>query len=300
VQQEVGRGRSLEVGYVGSKGTHLYAGRDINQATPNALLPFALRPNPRFEDITSLESRSNSNYHSLQATFQQRMTAGLSMLAAYTWSKSIDDASGFFSSAGDPNFPQDSFNTRAERARSNFDIRHRLSLTYSYALPFARTAKGVNAFLFRGWQTNGIWQFNTGRPFTVALPTDLDNSNSGRSSLGFGANDRPNVVGNPVLDNPTPERWFNTAAFAIPARGTFGNAGRNILDGPGFASINVSMLKNQRITESLTAQFRAEAFNVTNRVNLNLPDGFLRSGTFGQVTSASQPRRIQFALKFLF
>ena len=96
------------------------------------------RPDPRFDDIDLLESRANSNYNALQARFQQRLTRGFSALASYTWSKSIDDASNFFSSAGDPNFPQNSFNVAAERGRSNFDVRHRLSVSYSYAFPFGK------------------------------------------------------------------------------------------------------------------------------------------------------------------
>ena len=153
---------------------------------------------PQFDDITVLESRGNSNYHSLQARFQQSLQRGLTALASYTWSKSIDDASGFFSSAGDPNYPQDSLHASLERGLSNFDLRHRLSLSYSYDLPLGRGR------LRGGWQTFGIWTFQSGRPFTVALLSDLDNSNTGRSNLGFGANDRPNVLRNPELSERTP------------------------------------------------------------------------------------------------
>ena len=92
------------------------------------------RPDPRFDDIDLLESRANSNYNALQARYQQRLSRGFTALASYTWSKSIDDASNFFSSAGDPNFPQNSFDAAAERGRSNFDVRHRLSVSYSYAV----------------------------------------------------------------------------------------------------------------------------------------------------------------------
>ena len=137
VQRQLGRNGVLEVAYVGSKGTKLLTARDINQPQPSVLppgLPFVPRPDPRFDDIDLLESRANSNYHSLQARFQQRLSRGLAALVSYTWSKSIDDASNFFSSAGDPNFPQNSYNLRAERGRSNFDVRHRLSASYSYDL----------------------------------------------------------------------------------------------------------------------------------------------------------------------
>jgi hypothetical protein len=151
-----------------------------------------------------------------------------------------------------------------------------------------------------GWQSFGVLTFQTGQPFTVALLPDDDNSNTGISQLGFGANDRPNVAANPVLANPTPAEWFNTAAFATPPFGSFGNAGRNILSGPGLADVNVSIVKNTAVGERLNVQFRTEFFNALNHTNFNLPDNFLGSPTFGQVVSAQDPRRIQFALKFLF
>ncbi len=304
VERQIGEKGVAEVAYVGSKGTKLLTARDINQPQPSVLppgLPFVPRPDFRFDDIDLLESRANSNYHALQARYQQRLTRGFSALVSYTWSKSIDDASNFFSSAGDPNFPQNSFNVAAERGRSNFDVRHRLSASYSYAFPFGRSAhEGLGRYLLRGWETHGIVTLQSGRPFTVALLSEIDNSGTGRSILGFGANDRPNIVGNPELSNPTTLQWFNTAAFAFPAQGTFGNAGRNILDGPGFQNVNMSLVKNTALTESVRIQFRAEAFNLFNHPNFNLPDNFLGSPTFGRISSARDPRHIQLGLKLLF
>jgi hypothetical protein len=142
------------------------------------------------------------------------------------------------------------------------------------------------------------WQ--SGRPFTVALLQEIDNSGTGRSTLGFGANDRPNLVGNASLNNRTPERWFNTGSFVFPAPGTFGNAGRNILDGPGYHSLNASLVKNTTLTENLRLQIRAEAFNLFNHPNFNLPDNFLGSPTFGRISSARDPRHLQFGVKLLF
>jgi hypothetical protein len=304
VERQIGDKGVAELAYVGSKGTKLLTARDINQPQPSVLppgLPFVPRPDLRFDDIDLLESRANSNYHALQARFQQRLTRGFTTLASYTWSKSIDDASNFFSSAGDPNFPQNSFNVAAERGRSNFDVRHRLSVSYSYALPFGTNAnEGWERYLLRGWETYGIVTLQSGRPFTVALLSEIDNSGTGRSILGFGANDRPNVVGNPELSNRTTLQWFDTAAFAFPAPGTFGNAGRNILDGPGFQNVNMSLVKNTVLTEGVRLQFRAEAFNLFNHPNFNLPDNFLGSPTFGRISSARDPRHIQFGLKLLF
>ncbi|HWF89849.1 MAG TPA: TonB-dependent receptor [Pyrinomonadaceae bacterium] len=303
VERQLGEKSVLEVAYVGSKGTKLLTARDINQPQPSVLppgLPFVPRPDPRFDDIDLLESRANSIYHALQARFQQRLTRGFSALASYTWSKSIDDASNFFTSAGDPNFPQNSFDLAAERGLSNFDVRHRLSLSYSYDLPFRKPGDGFVANLVNGWQTFGIVTLQSGRPFTVALLSEIDNSGTGRSILGFGANDRPNVVGNAELSDPTTAQWFNTAAFAFSAPGTFGNAGRNILEGPSYQNVNMSILKNTHLNERVNLQFRAEAFNLFNHPNFNLPDNFLGSPTFGRITSARDPRHIQFGLKLLF
>jgi len=304
-QQQLGRSRVLEIGYAGSKGTKLLTARDINQPRPSTL-PFVLRPNPQFDDINLIESRANSNYHSLQVRFQQRLNRGLALLSSYTYSKSIDDASNFFTSAGDPNFPQDSLNLRGERGRSNFDVRHRFSSSFTYELPFGAgraylNDKGWLTTLLSGFQFNGIVTLQSGRPFTVALLSEIDNSNTGRSTLGFGANDRPNVAGDPVSGaRRTPEQWFNTAAFVFPAFGTFGNAGRNILDGPDYQNVNASLLKNTRLGERLNLQLRLEAFNLFNRPNFNLPDNFLGSPTFGQILSARDPRHLQFGAKLLF
>jgi hypothetical protein len=308
VQHQLGRRRVLEVAYVGSKGTKLLSSRDINQPLPSVLpqgLPFVPRPNPFFDDITQIESRANSRYDSLQIRLQQRLDFGLALLGSYTWSKSEDDASNFFSSAGDPNFPQDSNNLRPEHGPSNFDTPHRFSLSYSYDLPFGKGKRyfsdhGWVSSILSGWQTLGIVTLQSGRPFTVALLPEIDNSGTGRSVLGFGANDRPNLAGNPNLSARTADRWFNTGAFVFPAPGTFGNAGRNIMRGPGFENVNASLVKNTSLTERLNLQFRAEAFNLFNHPNLNLPDNFLGSPTFGRISSARDPRHIQFGVKLLF
>ena len=286
VQRQLGASRLVEIAYVGSRGRNLIAGRDFNQPSPSTLA-FNLRPNPLFGDITFIESRARSRYDSLQVRFEQHMVRGLSVLAAYTLGKSEDDASAFFPSGGDPNFPQDSNNLDAEWGRSNFDVRHRASISVAQSLPW-------------DMQVTGVITLQSGRPFTVGLLPENDNSNTGRSALGFGANDRPNVSGDPSLDSPDPTRWFNTTAFSLPAFGTFGNAGRNILDGPGYANVNVALLKHVRLGGDTRLQLRAEAFNVFNRANFDLPDNFFGSPTFGQVLSAQAPRRVQLGARLLF
>jgi hypothetical protein len=304
VERALGGSRMVEVGYVASKGTGLIGARDINQPPPTPGLTY-VRPVPQFADINLIESNRNSVYHSLQTCFEQRLDFGLSVLASYTWSKSIDNGSSFFASTGDPNYPQNSYNLRAERGLSNFDIRQRLAVSYSYYLPFGSgrallNDRGLLSRVLSGWQTLGILQFQTGQAFTVALLPDFDNSNTGISSLGFGANDRPNLIGNPRLSDRTPALWFNTGAFVIPPRGNFGNSGRNILEGPGLATVNFSLLKNTVIREHTTLQFRLETFNLFNRANFALPDNFVGSPTFGQILSAGSPRRLQLGLKLLF
>jgi hypothetical protein len=292
IQRQIGGSRMVEAAYVGSRGHDLIAARDANQPRPGTSQP-NLRPNPLFDDITLIESRSSSNYNALQLKFQQRFDRGLSIMSAYTFGKSLDDASGFFASAGDPNFPQDSHNVRAEYARSSFDAKHRFSASFAWVLPFTDP-------ILADTEIQGILTVQSGRPFTVALLPEFDNSNTGRSTLGFGANDRPNVLGIAALDHPTPDRWFNTAAFAIPPFGTFGNAGRNILEGPGYQNLNLGILKHVPIGGDVRLQVRAEAFNLLNRANFNLPDAFLGSPTFGRVISADSPRRCQFGLRIIF
>jgi hypothetical protein len=304
VQQQLGRSRVFELAYAGSKGTKLLTARDINQPQPSTRVP-NLRPNPFFDDITEEGSFANSSYHSLQARMEQRLDFDLSFFASYTYSKSIDNASGFFSSAGDPNFPQNSYDLSAERGRSNFDLRHRFSLSYSYDLPFGRgraflSDRGWISSVLSGWQSYGVISLQTGFPFTVALLSEIDRSNTGRSSLGFGANDRPNLVGNPRLSNGTPEGWFNTQAFAFPPFGSFGNSGRNILDGPSYHNVNFSLVKDTALREGVRLQLRAEFFNLFNHPNFDLPNNFLGSPTFGAISSAQNPRHIQFGAKLLF
>ena len=304
VQRQLSDNLVAELAYVGSKGSKLLAARDINQPQASPQQP-NLPPNPLFGEITQQEGSAASNYHSFQARLQQRLAFGLALLGAYAYGKSIDNASGIFSSAGDPNYPQNSFNLRGERGRSGFDVRHRFSLSYSYDLPFGKGksllgAAGIATTLLTGWQTYGVVTLQTGRPFTVALLPEFDNSNTGVSNLGFLGNDRPNLMGQAKLDNPTPERWFNTAAFAIPPFGSFGNSGRNILDGPGYQNVNFSIVKNTAIREAVTIQFRTEFFNLFNHPNFGLPDNFVGSPSFGGLISADSPRRIQFGLKLLF
>jgi hypothetical protein len=303
-EHQFGTQSLVEVAYVGSKGNKILSARDFNQANPSPVRPNP-RPLPQFADIIFLESRGGSSYHSLQTRFQQRFREGFAAIMSYTYGRSLDETSTFFSSSGDANFPQNSSNPGAEKGRSNFDVRHRLSVGFSYDLPFGPGRRftadvPIVATLLAGWSVHGIVTLQSGRPFTVALLPEIDNSNTGIASLGFGANNRPDRTASGVLRDPGPEKWFDTGAFVFAPYGSFGDSGRNILDGPGFQDVVLSLIKNSRIRENLDLQFRAEFFNLLNHTNFDLPDIFLGSPSFGRISSAADPRRIQFGFKLIF
>ena len=302
VQHQLTDSRTVEIAYVGSRGRNLIAARDLNQPAPSPASP-NVRPNPLFADITLIESRARSQYDALQLKFDQRLEGGASLTAAYTLGKSVDDASGFFSSTGDANFPMDSNDPGADRARSNFDVRHRFTLHGLWELPFGPGRRwlrqGFAATCLGSWDLYGVVALQSGRPFTVALHPDIDNSNTGRANLGFGSNDRPNLAGNPELENPRPERWFNTDAFTFPEFGTFGDVGRNTLEGPGASNVHLALARDMALQRG-RVQFRLEIFNVFNAANFGLPDNFLGSPTFGQILTAGAPRRMQLAVRFVY
>jgi hypothetical protein len=302
VQQRVGHRTTVEAGYVGSAGRNLVAARDINQPFPSDV-QFNPRPNPRFADITMIESRARSRFHALEVRLDQQLNHGLSGTMTYTLGKSMDDASAFFASAGDANFPMDSNNPEAEWARSNFDVRHRFTFGGLWQIPVGPDRRwlrtGFGATCLGNWDLYAVVAMQSGRPFTVAIHPDIDNSNTGRASLGFGANDRPNQVGDPTVPDPGPEGWFNTSAFVLPPGGTFGDVGRNTLDGPGFKNVNVALTRKVALTRG-ALQLRLEVFNLFNWTNFDQPDNFMFSPTFGQILSAGAPRRFQLGIKYLY
>ena len=303
-QAEINPQVIIEAGYHGTRGTKLLGARDINQPAPSPQ-PRNLRPNPFFQSIDQIAAASDSIYHSFQTQMQCRFRAGLTGLFSYTWAKSIDNASGFFPSAADNNFPQDSNNVAAERGLSSFDLRHRFSGSFIYEIPwgegkrFASDLQGWRKVFVSGWQINSIMTFQSGHPFTVTFPREVDNSNTGFSFLG-GAADRPNLIGNPVRTNPDPQRWFATEAFAAPPFGSFGNAGRNALTGPPLHNVNFSLLKETPLSETTKLQFRAGFFNASNTPNFDQPNALFGTPGFGSIPSAKPGREIQFGLKLLF
>jgi hypothetical protein len=303
-QRELQKEFFVELDYAGSKGSRLVMKRNLNQPLPGPGEINARRPIPGFSDILLVSSEASSTYHSLQARVERRYAGRLSLLGAYTYSKAIDNSSSFLESKGDDNTPQNSRNIAAERGLSNFDLRHRFSGSFIIDLPFGAgrrwSVPGGRWFeaLLNDWQVSGILTMQTGRPFTPRLTAD--NSNTGNVG-GFFAHDRPNVAGNPRLSRPSPDQFFDTGAFALPERFSFGNAGRNILLGPSLHNLDLALLKNIRIRGEHTLQLRAEFFNFFNHPNFKLPESFIDNpATFGRVLAAGPSRQIQFGLKCLF
>jgi hypothetical protein len=296
VQREILKDVVVEVSYIGNKGTNLLRNRNINQAVLGAGSIASRRPFAGFGNIPFRESSANSIYHSLQARAEKRFAQGFTFLASYTFLKAIDDSSGVPSSTATSNNPQNSFDLRAERGLSEFDVRHRFVASFIYELPFGKgkafLQSGIASRIFGNFEITGIVAAQTGRPFTPRISSDR--SNTGQLQ------DRPNLVGNPRLDNPDPQLWFNTAAFAIPAAGTFGNARRNILTGPGYNNTDVAVVKRIGFGEARNLELRAEFFNLFNRPNFDLPNAFADSAQFGRIFSAGPARQIQFGIKFAF
>lgn len=289
-QQALGGLGTLSIAYAGSKGTHLIRSLDLNQPDAGAGDLQSRRQYQDFGNIFYAESSGNSDFNSLQVSFSRQFSAGLSILANYMYSKSIDDTSAFLGTVADKNFPQNSHDYAAERAPSSFDVTNAAVAAFVYALP------GHN-FAWRNLEFRSILTAHGGQPFTPLV--SFDNSNTGNTGGTFGS-DRPNVLGSPVISNPGPQDWFNTAAFAVAAPYTFGDAGRNILRGPGLFTWDLETARRFSLTERMSVTFEAQAFNVLNRTNFDLPQVYVDQPGFGQIFSSKPPRQLQFAIRLGF
>jgi hypothetical protein len=285
VQRAVDLVGTVSVAYAGSKGSDLIRGIDLNQPAPGAGDLQSRRPYPSYSNIFFVESAGRSRYDSLQLTVDRGLGNRLSFNTSYTLSKSMDDASSFLGTPTDKNYPQNSRDPRDEWAPSSFDVRHRLAMSFIGMLPWRM-------------QVQGIVIARTGQPFTPILR--FDNSNTGNAGGSTAGSDRPNLVGDPTLDNPTPDRWFNTSAFVVPAPFTFGNAGRNSVRGPGYATVDVALSKDVAIsTKALTLAI--QAFNLFNRTNFDQPEHFVdEPTTFGRIFSAKASRQVQLVARVGF
>ncbi|MGH9672718.1 MAG: hypothetical protein ACRD44_06005, partial [Bryobacteraceae bacterium] len=297
VQHEVAAGWLIELGYLGSKGTFLAQRLNLNQASldPDPSRPTSQQSRqsfPRFGNtIRATYPEANSTYHAGFVKAEKRFAQGLSMLGSYTWSKSLDAGSLI------DDQPRDIYNKRLSKGRSSFDLRHRVVIGGSWELPFGagKTAfqSGSAAWVLGGWQLNSIFNWRSAFPFTVTAQGNVCNCGA--------AGQTAQQVGDPWAGaRRVRESWFDRGAFAQPAVGRFGSAGRNILDGPRQTWFDASLFKNIPLRESLNLQFRAEAFNLFNTTRFGQPGGGVNTPNNGVITSAEDARIIQFALKLRF
>jgi hypothetical protein len=300
VQRELAHNISLNVGYVGSHTLRTAVSGDYNTALtpgPGPVTPRALWPNA---PVTIYDrSVGQSKYNALQVKAERRYASGLSFLLAYTWSKSMDvGSSGQFEESVSI---QNAYDPNASRSVSSFDIPQQLSFVAVYALPFghgkAFLDHGIASRVFGNWQLNGILQSRSGQAFTPV--TNLDIANVG--ALDASSRDRPNLVGDAHLPNPSATEWFNKAAFASPQQYTFGTAGRNILRAQSLKDLDLSLFREDALTERIKLQFRAEFFNIVNHPTFDVPQATITSPVFAAVSgTATSARQIQLGLKVLF
>ena len=296
VQRELPWKTTLEVGYVGRRGIHNQRKRNINQLLPGTVQGNpgvnvnAMRPYLGLGILGLAENSGLSMYNGLQISAQRRFSTGLQFDIAYTYSKLRDDASSLTEIL--PN----AYSDKGYYGISDLDRTHALIISYIYELPF-RGAGNFARRLFGNWELSGINQFQSGSPFSVRQSTDYAGVGAGSGNQFW------NLVGDPSLE-PTAftndATWFNKAAFAQPAAGTFGVQPRNILRNPGFWEWDLGIRKNFPITEKQRLQFRAEFFNLPNHPNWGGASSGPTSASVGKVTSKSGSRTIQLALKYIF
>jgi len=332
IQRSLANSWLFEVGYIGTKGTRLprfiegnpavdIPGQttqdNANQRRLNSGCTIA-QPSPcTYASVGEIAGISNSTYNALQTSLQHRFAHGMAMLASYTYSKTLDDVSSFNitgsasqSTAGENDLAQNPFGLAAEHGRSMFDSRHRLVVSYQWDLPFFNHSQNWYGHVLGGWQVNGITVAQTGTPFTVYDSAGVSAGGGAPEISGF-PSDRPNLVGDPRqgtcpngAQTGTPNCWFNPNALQrlnpVAQIGQYGNAGRNIISGPGMQQWDFSALKNFHFTESKNLQFRAELFNIFNHANFGLPVNDVNSPNVGQIQTSQPGRLVQFALKFMF
>jgi hypothetical protein len=340
IEQQVARDTAVRVAYVGSHGFHGFLSIDPNsipgQICSNAAgckaggtafnastignaptvpvgteyIPVGTRPNPYLGAGFFWFTNGNTSYNALETEVTHRLSRGLQFRANYTWSKNLDINSALTGAQANnqAQMVMDRTDIRRDWGRSSLDVTNQASISARYELPFGKGRRwlggvtGLEDKLASGWQINAITTLLSGFPFTPLV-------GSNRSGDGDTRNpDRPSL--NPSFSGPTilgtQKEWFNPAAFSLPTQGTFGNLGRGVFSGPGLADFDFSLFKNTHLTERTNLEFRAEFFNIFNRVNLGPPNTTVFSGTSvsasaGLITTlATNPRQIQFGLKFIF
>jgi hypothetical protein len=313
----------VEVRYVGASATHLPRNVEANPAVygPGATAQNADRrriyancpPDGSacdYSTIAMLTSVARSRYHAGQFSLSRRFGDAVGFNVSYWLSKTMDHLSAMNLSgaaakplAGENDLAQNPFDLEAEWGPSLFDARHRLVASASWMPPVPFDAPAAIRTMFADWQLNGIATFNSGTPFTVSDSANVALQANSPPISGFPAS-RPNVVGDPDAGPRTVDEWISRSAFErLDIRtqaGQFGNAGRNIARGPGYANIDVSFVRDFELASQTRLQFRAEIFNVLNNVNLGLPVADLNSPSFGRILSAGPARLMQFGLKLIF
>jgi hypothetical protein len=315
-QRQLGPNLVVSLAYVASHGHNLPFPVDINEVPEDKLSANdqQFRPYPQFGTLSTTGTVANenaiSNYNSLQATIQKRFTSGLSFNFNYVWSHFLSDmdSAGWGSHSG-AQYYQNSYDPSANYGNSNFDVRNSFKGNVLYQLPFGRGRQFLNSNelldeVIGGWQASSTIVLLDGQPFTAVMQ---DGSNS-YSLAGSNFAWFPNRTGSTSLKNRGVSQWFNEAAFAVPASGTFGNEGRNSLTGPGFNRINLSLGKTFDIWEQVHLQIRADANNAFNHPSFGLPDNNLTVSTSGaiatgtsKITTLSDPgRTMQLSARFSF
>ena len=269
------------------------------------------RLNPSFESFNLRQNRITSSYHGLNSQLNKRFSHGLSFQIAYTFGKTLDFDSDVFGSDGDLNFGgsdiyfADPLNLKLDYGRAAFDIRHRFVASFLWEIPFMQRQPGRWGQILGGWQLNAIVPIQSGLPFG---PVNRGPFPAGDYNADGQEQDRPDTptFGNRFEDSPSTRQFidgvFERVDFPAPEAGSPGNLGKNTFNGPSYWTVDLSFFKNFRlpINEESKLQFRAEFFNLFNRVNLWLPRPGLNSAAFGQSTRAFDAREIQFAVKILF
>jgi len=320
VQQQIGNSFVLDVGYYGSKATHLLgivdintlqAGQAVAAGTMTANTPLtsgttpkavnALRPYRGYTAINVVENWFGSNYSSLQVSAQKKLADGSSLRLAYTFQKTLTDAGTDRNSA-----PQDQYNIHSEYSRAPFDRAQILVLSYVYKLPLYKDSRGFAHKVLYGWELSGITSFDAGLATVVTSGAGRDWAGVGVLGSSSQVTIRPDRIGDPNSGAPhTLNKWFNTAAYANVPVGQvrLGNARPTSLVGPGFEQWDISLFRNVSFTERWKLQIRAESFNAFNHTNpatLNTSGTSTDNAAFGQVTAVREPRRIQLGAKILF
>jgi hypothetical protein len=320
-QRELAFSTTVEIGYVGKRGLHGQRERNINQLLPGTLQanpgvnPDALRPYQGYNTIRVTNNDASSRYNGLQLSLDRRFAQGLSFGVAYTLSKSSDDGSA------QRDIIPNAYDASTLWGPSDFDRRHVVVINAVYQLPFFKEKKGLIGKALGGWTISGVSQFATGTPFSVATGDDFAGVGPGSGSQFWMVNGDPTAGGGNFTSNTNDGSfWFATknpdgsAIFTKPAPGTFSTQHvRNFLYGPGFQNHNIGLLKEFRITERHTLQFRAEAFNWLNHPNLgngnttgaavldnNGAGANPNSATFGKILNKNSERNLQFALRYSF